>query len=141
MIIRDYAPADLPVCRELWRALNRRHREIYDDLTIGGDDPGMEFDWNRTRSPITSTSSPSTVCASTTSIGGTIDGRGSSRQDPTGKGDASSWTPTTAARDRPDPWVVELVCDVGLRDTYGLQDGDVVAVELLLGEPHGGGLH
>jgi Transcriptional regulator of a riboflavin/FAD biosynthetic operon len=40
------------------------------------------------------------------------------------------WTPTTAARSRPDPWVVELVCDIGLRDTYRLQDGDVLAVEL-----------
>jgi len=40
------------------------------------------------------------------------------------------WTPTTAARDRPDPWVVELVADVGLRHTYGLRDGDVMAVEL-----------
>ena len=40
------------------------------------------------------------------------------------------WTPTTAARDRPDPWVVELVCDISLRDTYRLQDGDVLAVEL-----------
>jgi hypothetical protein len=40
------------------------------------------------------------------------------------------WTPTTAARSRPDPWVVELVCDIGLRDTYRLQDGDVLGVEL-----------
>jgi CTP-dependent riboflavin kinase len=38
------------------------------------------------------------------------------------------WTPTTAARERPDPWVVELVTNVGLRQTYNLQDGDVVAV-------------
>ena len=40
------------------------------------------------------------------------------------------WTPTTAARDRPDPRVVELVCDVRLRDTYGLNDGDVVALRI-----------
>jgi len=40
------------------------------------------------------------------------------------------WTPTTAARDRPDPWVVEVVCDVKLRETYGLADGDLVDVEL-----------
>lgn len=40
------------------------------------------------------------------------------------------WTPTTAARSRPDPWVVELVCDIKLRETYGLQNGDVVAFEL-----------
>jgi CTP-dependent riboflavin kinase len=40
------------------------------------------------------------------------------------------WTPTTAARGRPDPWVVELVCDIELRETYRLQDGDVLTVEL-----------
>lgn len=40
------------------------------------------------------------------------------------------WTTTTAARDRPDPWVVELVCDVKLRAAYGLEDGDAVAFEL-----------
>jgi CTP-dependent riboflavin kinase len=40
------------------------------------------------------------------------------------------WTPTTAARNRPDPWVVELVCDVQLRETYRLGDGDVVVFEL-----------
>jgi CTP-dependent riboflavin kinase len=28
----------------------------------------------------------------------------------------------------PDPWVVELVCDIGLRDTYHLRDADVLAV-------------
>lgn len=43
-VIRAYAPEDLEPCRELWRALNRRHREIYADPTIGGEDPGLEFD-------------------------------------------------------------------------------------------------
>src|SRR6266436_977937 len=38
------------------------------------------------------------------------------------------WTPTTAARDRRDPWVVEIVADVNLRDHFGLQDGDVVEI-------------
>ena len=38
------------------------------------------------------------------------------------------WTPTTAARDRPDPWVVEVVSDINLRDQFGLQDGDVVEI-------------
>ena len=47
-----------------------------------------------------------------------------------GRRKAFLWTPTTAARNRPDPWVVELVCDVGLRETYGLADGDVVVLEL-----------
>ena len=43
-------------------------------------------------------------------------------------------TPTTVARNRPDPWVVELVCEVKLRETYGLKDGDIVAFELLTEE-------
>lgn len=41
------------------------------------------------------------------------------------------WTTTTAARDRTDPWVIEIVAPVGLRATYGLRDGDEVTVELL----------
>jgi CTP-dependent riboflavin kinase len=41
------------------------------------------------------------------------------------------WTTTTAARDRPDPWVVEILAPVGLRATFGLRDGDEVTVELL----------
>src|SRR5262249_16301968 len=40
------------------------------------------------------------------------------------------WTPTTAARDRQDPWVVEVVSDVNLRDQFGLQDGDVVEIRV-----------
>ena len=40
------------------------------------------------------------------------------------------WTPTTAAKDRPDPWVVEIVADVNLRDRFGLQDGDVVEISV-----------
>jgi len=44
MIVREYGPADLSVCRDLWRALTQRHRDIYDDPSIGGADPGMEFD-------------------------------------------------------------------------------------------------
>jgi len=40
------------------------------------------------------------------------------------------WTPTTAATDRPDPWVVEVVSDVNLRDHFGLQDGDVVEIRV-----------
>lgn len=42
--IRPYAPSDLEACRELWRELTQRHRDIYDDQTIGGDDPGPYFD-------------------------------------------------------------------------------------------------
>ena len=40
------------------------------------------------------------------------------------------WTPTTAARDRRDPWVVEIVADVNLRDQFGLQDGDLVEIRI-----------
>jgi CTP-dependent riboflavin kinase len=40
------------------------------------------------------------------------------------------WTPTTAARNRPDPCVIEIITDVGLRRTYGLTDGDIVSVKI-----------
>ena len=40
------------------------------------------------------------------------------------------WTPTTAARDRRDPWVVEIVSDVNLRNHFGLQDGDMVEIRI-----------
>lgn len=42
--IRAYLPGDLEVCRGLWRELTQRHRDIYDDQTIGGDNPGTYFD-------------------------------------------------------------------------------------------------
>lgn len=42
--IRTYRPGDLESCRRLWTELVERHRLIYDDETIGGDDPGREFD-------------------------------------------------------------------------------------------------
>jgi CTP-dependent riboflavin kinase len=44
---------------------------------------------------------------------------------------AMLWTPTTAARDRPDPWVVELIAAVHLRTTYALADGAVVEILVL----------
>ncbi|MBI2922073.1 MAG: DUF120 domain-containing protein [Planctomycetes bacterium] len=40
------------------------------------------------------------------------------------------WTTTTAAKGREDPWVVEIIAPVGLRATFGLKDGDEVAIEL-----------
>jgi GNAT superfamily N-acetyltransferase len=40
LIIREYRDADYGVCRSLWTELTERHRLIYDDLTIGGVDPG-----------------------------------------------------------------------------------------------------
>jgi ribosomal protein S18 acetylase RimI-like enzyme len=42
--IRQYRPADLDRCRELWGSLVQRHRDIYEDPTIGGPDPGLELD-------------------------------------------------------------------------------------------------
>jgi CTP-dependent riboflavin kinase len=42
------------------------------------------------------------------------------------------WTPTSAARNRRDPWVVEILADVNLRDRFGLQDGDVVEISVPL---------
>lgn len=44
LTIREYGPADLDACRRLWRELTQRHREIYEDPKIGGDDPGRLFD-------------------------------------------------------------------------------------------------
>jgi CTP-dependent riboflavin kinase len=43
------------------------------------------------------------------------------------------WTPTTAARNRRDPWVVEIVSDINLRDHFGLQDGDMVEIKVPTG--------
>ena len=42
--IRQYAPSDLERCRALWVELTESHRELYDDPTIGGNDPGLHFD-------------------------------------------------------------------------------------------------
>ena len=41
------------------------------------------------------------------------------------------WT-TTTPRQGTARYVVEIVADIPLRDTFGLRDGDVVAVELVL---------
>lgn len=43
-MIRNYKPSDLEQCRLLWIELTQHHRELYDDPTIGGDDPGQFFD-------------------------------------------------------------------------------------------------
>jgi len=42
--IRPYYTSDLDRCRTLWIELTQRHREIYHDPTIGGDNPGLYFD-------------------------------------------------------------------------------------------------
>jgi len=40
------------------------------------------------------------------------------------------WTTTTAARDRTDPWVVEINAHINLRNHFGLQDSDVVEISV-----------
>ena len=42
--IRKFRASDCDSCRGLWAELAIRHREIYDDPTIGGSDPGAHFD-------------------------------------------------------------------------------------------------
>ena len=42
--IREYRDGDLESCRDLWRELTERHRDIYASPTIGGADPGQHFD-------------------------------------------------------------------------------------------------
>lgn len=42
--IHTYIPADLEACRALWAELTEHHRQIYDDPTIGGEEPGFFFD-------------------------------------------------------------------------------------------------
>ncbi|MHC4728632.1 MAG: GNAT family N-acetyltransferase [Planctomycetota bacterium] len=49
MIVRSYKPADLERCRFLWAEMTQRHRYIYDDPSIGGDNPGLEFDAHLSR--------------------------------------------------------------------------------------------
>jgi N-acetylglutamate synthase-like GNAT family acetyltransferase len=39
-----YDAKDLDACRQLWEQLNERHRRIYENDSIGGDDPGQHFD-------------------------------------------------------------------------------------------------
>ena len=43
-IVRAYADADYAACRVLWAELTSHHREIYEDPTIGGADPGAGVD-------------------------------------------------------------------------------------------------
>jgi GNAT superfamily N-acetyltransferase len=44
VIVRDYTEGDYGACRSLWAELTEYHRSIYGDPSIGGDDPGAEFD-------------------------------------------------------------------------------------------------
>lgn len=42
--IRTYQPGDRDACRALWAELTEWHRFIYESPTIGGSDPGRQFD-------------------------------------------------------------------------------------------------
>lgn len=42
--ISGYQDADREACRALWVELTEWHRQIYDSPTIGGSDPGLQFD-------------------------------------------------------------------------------------------------
>jgi GNAT superfamily N-acetyltransferase len=42
--IRPFEEQDAAACRALWAELTRSHRALYDDPTIGGEDPGSGFD-------------------------------------------------------------------------------------------------
>ena len=44
ILIRKYQKQDFESCRELWIELTQRHRDIYFDQSIGGDDPGAAFE-------------------------------------------------------------------------------------------------
>ena len=44
MKIRTYKPEDNEHCRSLWAEMVEQHRKIYDDPSIGGANPGAEFD-------------------------------------------------------------------------------------------------
>jgi GNAT superfamily N-acetyltransferase len=49
MSIRGYEPFDLDPCRSLWAEMTQHHRDIYDDPSIGGDEPGLDFDEHLSR--------------------------------------------------------------------------------------------
>jgi len=42
--IRQYRHTDIDQCRNLWIELTEYHRTIYDDPSIGGNEPGLYFD-------------------------------------------------------------------------------------------------
>ncbi len=44
VLIRCYEAADREACRDLWVELTLHHRRIYGVDTIGGEDPGSQFD-------------------------------------------------------------------------------------------------
>jgi hypothetical protein len=44
VVVRDYTPTDYPACRMLRVELTEHHRRIYEDPSVGGNDPGSAFD-------------------------------------------------------------------------------------------------
>ncbi len=44
LLIREYQVIDHASCRDLWKELTQRHRDIYSDPSIGGEDPGVFFE-------------------------------------------------------------------------------------------------
>ena len=44
LVICKYLPTDNEICRSLWRELTERHRQIYQDPSIGGLTPEDYFD-------------------------------------------------------------------------------------------------
>jgi GNAT superfamily N-acetyltransferase len=44
LLVREYRSEDYPACRSLWVELTEHHRRLYEDPSIGGDDPGQGFD-------------------------------------------------------------------------------------------------
>ncbi|HZT64790.1 MAG TPA: GNAT family N-acetyltransferase [Acidimicrobiales bacterium] len=42
--VRDYRDGDYQACRHLWVELTEHHRRLFDDPTIGGEDPGAGLD-------------------------------------------------------------------------------------------------
>jgi GNAT superfamily N-acetyltransferase len=47
--VRPYRPTDHSACRRLWAELTEHHRELYDDPSLGGSDPGAAFEEYLTR--------------------------------------------------------------------------------------------
>lgn len=44
LVLRPYGEPDYLACRALWVELTEEHRRLYEDPTIGGDDPGDGLD-------------------------------------------------------------------------------------------------
>ena len=42
--VRTYRPEDQEACRALWAELTQHHRDLYEDESIGGEQPALYFD-------------------------------------------------------------------------------------------------